>query len=200
MSIQISCISNVTFEELSSFMNSLNMLIQGFFLIKSFVTIITFELASFLHELIRYVYLDDLFFGKNYIANVTFEVPFFFMNWFYMPMQVSFSRKTCITIIASFHYELIQCVHSDKVCVLYDYFQKKELTKYLPNSKESSQVFFLVLDLKAIEDKEKKEICTAKVFPCTKVLFVFTRNIRSRSRISLRRNAILINNKNNFQG
>ena len=65
MSIQISCISNVTFEELSSFMNSLNMLIQGFFLIKSFVTIITFELASFLHELIRYVYLDDLFFKKK---------------------------------------------------------------------------------------------------------------------------------------
>ena len=116
-------------------------------------------------------------------------------------MQVSFSRKTCITIIASFLYELIQCVHSDIVCVLHDYFQKKKLTKYLPNSKESSQVFFLVLDLKAIEDKKKERNMYSKSFAaCTKVLFVFTRNIRSRSRISLRRNAILINNKNNFQG
>ena len=90
----------------------------------------TFELAFFLHELIWYVYLDDLFIRKTEM-----NLKFFFSSWTdYMSMQIINSpllllhvlfEKTCITIIASFLYELIQCVHSDIVCVLYNYFQKK---------------------------------------------------------------------------
>ena len=101
-------------------MNWCNVSIQISFLIKSCITIVTFEGLLFFMNLMflfwfhswlkaasqllhlngffhKWTMLIQMFFvGKSFVTIIKFEWLHFFMNWFNMPIQDSFLRKTCI--------------------------------------------------------------------------------------------------------